>query len=448
MTRLFRINFMFCILAASLVALLPTKSDAQGTTAFTYQGQLRDNGTNANGAYTITFKLYDAVTNGNEIGLALTNNVNLDNGLFTVNLDFGASAFTGSECWLGIAISNGGIPQTLYPRVIVTPVPYALHALTSGNPTNSSGGGTISSTNVIFGGGGSSWDIGIDPSGNLDFTYGDPLTNTYVTPCGVLNVRSNVVVADGDFIALNGGVQLNGPLGHITFPDGSVQTNAAPNLGDWTISITTYNGFSDLLAVQQDGINRALFSGGQYPTALSLMGDLQMNGNIKNVTEITGNGGNISFNGDSLDDVSTINGSGGTLYVSSNLTVFGCINGQFCQSSDRNLKDSFSPVNSREILDVVAGLPISSWRYKSGEKTRHVGPMAQDFYSAFHLGADDKHINTVDEGGVALAAIQGLNEKVEAEAKAKDAKIAELEKRLADLEILLKAAVKSGGERE
>ncbi len=39
---------------------------------------------------------------------------------------------------------------------------------------------------------------------------------------------------------------------------------------------------------------------------------------------------------------------------------------------------------------------------------RHVGPMAQDFYAAFGLGLDDKHITTIDEGGVALAAIQGL----------------------------------------
>ena len=38
--------------------------------------------------------------------------------------------------------------------------------------------------------------------------------------------------------------------------------------------------------------------------------------------------------------------------------------------------------------------------------------MAQDFYAAFGIGADDKHISAVDEGGVALAAIQGLNQKL------------------------------------
>jgi len=61
--------------------------------------------------------------------------------------------------------------------------------------------------------------------------------------------------------------------------------------------------------------------------------------------------------------------------------------------------------------------------------------MAQDFHAAFGLnGADDKHIATVDEDGVALAAIQGLNEKL----KEKDARIEALEKRLADLEHLVK----------
>jgi hypothetical protein len=62
--------------------------------------------------------------------------------------------------------------------------------------------------------------------------------------------------------------------------------------------------------------------------------------------------------------------------------------------------------------------------------------MAQDFYAAFNVGTDDKHIATVDEDGVALAAIQGLNEKL----KDKDARIEALEKRLADLEQLVKTS--------
>jgi uncharacterized coiled-coil protein SlyX len=61
--------------------------------------------------------------------------------------------------------------------------------------------------------------------------------------------------------------------------------------------------------------------------------------------------------------------------------------------------------------------------------------VAQDFHAAFGLnGADDQHIATVDEEGVALAAIQGLNRKLAEEAREKDARIAALERSLAELE--------------
>jgi hypothetical protein len=61
---------------------------------------------------------------------------------------------------------------------------------------------------------------------------------------------------------------------------------------------------------------------------------------------------------------------------------------------------------------------------------RHIGPVAQDFHAAFNVGADDKHIATVDADGVALAAIQGLHALL----KEKDTRIASLEERLAALE--------------
>jgi len=66
--------------------------------------------------------------------------------------------------------------------------------------------------------------------------------------------------------------------------------------------------------------------------------------------------------------------------------------------------------------------------------------MAQDFRAAFNVGEDEKHISTVDADGVALAAIQGLNQKLQEQAetlKAKDAAIHSLESRLADLEKLV-----------
>jgi len=122
---------------------------AQGTTAFTYQGQLRDGGTNANGAYTMIFRLYDASTNGNQIGTPITNNPNLFNGLFSVNLDFGTNAFGGNARWLGITVTNGATTETLWPRVQVLPTPYALYAAVAGTVTNGAIGNAQLSANAV-----------------------------------------------------------------------------------------------------------------------------------------------------------------------------------------------------------------------------------------------------------------------------------------------------------
>jgi hypothetical protein len=92
--------------------------------------------------------------------------------------------------------------------------------------------------------------------------------------------------------------------------------------------------------------------------------------------------------------------------------------------SDRNSKEGFAVINPREVLAKVSALPITEWKYKvEAGGSEHLGPMAQDFHAAFGLnGADDKHIATVDEEGVALAAIQGLNQKLDE----KDAEIKDL----------------------
>jgi len=116
-------------------------------------------------------------------------------------------------------------------------------------------------------------------------------------------------------------------------------------------------------------------------------------------------------------------------------------------TSDRNAKENFTPVQPAEVLAKVVALPISEWNYKFDAKAvQHIGPTAQDFHAAFPLSADDKHIAVVDEGGVALAAIQGLNQKLEQRDQSlqqkldeKDAEIRDLKSRLERLEQLLVA---------
>jgi len=104
----------------------------------------------------------------------------------------------------------------------------------------------------------------------------------------------------------------------------------------------------------------------------------------------------------------------------------------FNPTCDRDQKENFTPVDSQEVLERVSALPITRWNFKQ-ETAPHLGPMAQDFYAAFGLGTDDKHIATVDADGVALAAIQGLDQKL----KERDAEIQALKQRLEALEKLV-----------
>jgi hypothetical protein len=107
-------------------------------------------------------------------------------------------------------------------------------------------------------------------------------------------------------------------------------------------------------------------------------------------------------------------------------TAYLSTGGVWTNASDRALKVNFTVVDAQAVLAKVAQLPIDEWSYKAEGEQRHLGPVAQDFYAAFGLGADDKHITTVDEGGVALAAIKGLNAKVEEQQR----EIAELRERV------------------
>ncbi len=98
--------------------------------------------------------------------------------------------------------------------------------------------------------------------------------------------------------------------------------------------------------------------------------------------------------------------------------------------SDSNAKTAVTPIDHGETLRKLAALPVTTWNYKHDPKRRYIGPMAQDFHAAFGLGADDKHISTLDTDGVTLSAIKGLVEEIEEQ----DAALAERDARLEALE--------------
>ncbi|HEV8581921.1 MAG TPA: tail fiber domain-containing protein [Thermoanaerobaculia bacterium] len=127
-----------------------------------------------------------------------------------------------------------------------------------------------------------------------------------------------------------------------------------------------------------------------------------------------------------------------SLNANGNLTIGGT---QYLTGSSRDLKENFVPVDSRMILQRLIDMPLTEWNAKTDPQQRHIGPVAEDWWTSFRLGPDDKHVSPTDIGGVALAAIKGLHQVI----AEKDAAIAQLEQtvdelatRLAAIENMLK----------
>ncbi|MEM6455354.1 MAG: tail fiber domain-containing protein [Acidobacteriota bacterium] len=125
------------------------------------------------------------------------------------------------------------------------------------------------------------------------------------------------------------------------------------------------------------------------------------------------------------------------------------IGGTLTENSDINTKTNIEEVDTTQVLDSILTLPISTWSYINGEPdVQHLGPMAQDFYALFGLGIAENKIATIDVAGVAIAAIQGLNEKVDskdAEIESLKAERTELNNRLDALEAMVRELANNSG---
>jgi hypothetical protein len=531
-----KLQYFFAVLAL-IVGI--HQGAAQGTTAFTYQGQLHDSGTNANGNYTMTFTLYDSASGNNEIGTAITTNATLVNGLFTVNLDFGAGAFSGNTRWLNLTVQSGSDVETLTPRVQVLPAPYALFANAANTASNLTGtlpsaqlSGSYSNvvtfnnpTNTFIGQGGGLTEVnaatlgGFSPNdfaqlaGNPVFT-GDPVFtnipvftgdatftgNPFFYGIPVFNgtpvfngnpiftgnpVFTNIPVFTGDATftgnpffygipvfngtpVFNGNPIFNGnPLftnnpsftGNPTF-SGIPAFNQQFNMtGGWSIGVGTggntnyavpnslyfYNGAQQMII----GPSGTTLNG--QPAAVAINGGLGVIGagilvSTGNVTLTQGDvklqNGNVVVTGDILDTGVVnitgnlnVNGSGVSGNIKANDLLYNTADG----ANDNAVAAPATPASleGQVVLNQMASLPISTWTSQKDPNIQHIGPKAHDFQAAFGLGKDDQTISLVDESGVALAAIQGLNEKL----KEDDAQINALKKRLSDLEQAVKTSL-------
>ena len=516
-------KFRYLFIALALLAGI-NQAAAQGTTAFTYQGQLHDGGTNANGVYTMAFALYDAsgTGTGNQIGGTVTATPTLANGLFTVNLDFGAGSFNGSARWLDITISEGGTTQELSPRVQVLPAPYALFASTAnnlsgalagdqlagvysntvtlnnpGNSLSGDGGGVTNVDATLLGGLSSSNFAtlnGLSGSNYVQLTF-DPATGSNDLVASKIRFASNISILGKTLLSSNfaafgtaqfdtnaeffgpaqfdTNVVFNGQADFDTPP--LFSTNAyftanvyvgAPNL-EWQIGqmeasfgttsipncLGFINGGTMQMAIAPPGVTVD-----NEPAGLAVFGSLALlNGGMEissgNVSLTTGNlrvhNGNFNLDNGTVfiggNVIVTNQLSCGPLAVTGYETVTGTVTATDVYADNLvyttivagipfAAKSSLSSLKGQDILNQVASLPISTWGSKSDAQTHHVGPMAHDFQAAFGLGKDDQTISLVDESGVALAAIQALNVKL----NEKDAQIAILDKRLDDLEQIVK----------
>ncbi|HEY0458489.1 MAG TPA: tail fiber domain-containing protein [Pyrinomonadaceae bacterium] len=214
---------IFVILALALAGGAFAQSSA-----FNYQGRLNDTGAAAAGTFQFQFKLYDAASGGNQVGSTLSDvSVSVTNGTFSVSLDFGAAAFSGTDRYLEIAVRKtaGDSYTTLTPRQKINSAPYSNKANTANSATNFSGNltgdvtGTQNATVVTSVGGQTSTSV----AGAVQATTNATSVNT-----------ANTIVkrdANGRFAAAG-----------ITFGDGTTLTTA--NVGGGVNLLTSQNNWT------------------------------------------------------------------------------------------------------------------------------------------------------------------------------------------------------------
>ena len=112
------------------------------SSAFNYQGKLTESGAASNGTYLFQFKLYDAAGGGAQVGTTLNDiSINVTDGTFSTELNFGSNAFTGGDRYIEISVKKTAGDQytLLTPRQKVNSSPYATKALNATNADNFNG---------------------------------------------------------------------------------------------------------------------------------------------------------------------------------------------------------------------------------------------------------------------------------------------------------------------
>ena len=146
-----RRTFVHIFVVSVLFCLTTQRGHAQ-TTVFTYQGSLQDSGMPANGAFQMQFKLFDSLGAAGQIGSTIADiPVTVAQGIFSVNLDFGATPFSGANRWLEIAVrrNSGESYTTLTPREQIASAPYSIRTLSAATADNALSLGGVAASQYL-----------------------------------------------------------------------------------------------------------------------------------------------------------------------------------------------------------------------------------------------------------------------------------------------------------
>ena len=251
---------MLTILVLALVLMVWSAKVSKAApvgTEFTYQGRLIDANVPADGLYDFQFKLYDANVAGTQQGSTIDiNDLDIPDGYFAVELDFGSTVFDGNAVWLETAVRPGDSNDpnafvTLSPRQEVTAVPYALQ--TRGifvDPNGNVGVGTTNPQALLQVGEGT-FRVVRRPDNRVGVDEETPDAKLEITPGGTLTdllMLSSTPDTDGDLLIVrnNGNVGIGTTVpseklhvvGNIRIVDGNqganrVLTSDANGVASW-----------------------------------------------------------------------------------------------------------------------------------------------------------------------------------------------------------------------
>ena len=241
-------------MTALLTIMLAFSGYAEGQAIgpeFTYQGQLTEGGSAANGMFDMQFQLFASDVGGLAEGTQNISDVEVSDGNFTVELDFGADAFGGEARWLGITVE--GTP--LSPRQKITAAPYATYS-------SKTRGININADGSFVG-------VGRDTPFNVEEGFGVEVPVSGANAYGGINVGTSNLIARPFYGYYAGGVNLgrhfmDGAAGRwrLENRDGEAIITAATFTGLFQAAPSDFNGFN--ISVSSDDIGLGHMGGSDY----------------------------------------------------------------------------------------------------------------------------------------------------------------------------------------